>query len=376
MLELLAYLRANGFKTFIVSGGGIEFMRPWSESVYGVPPDQVVGSSIKTEFFIRDGVPVLLRLPQVNFVDDKAGKPVGINAHIGRRPIAAFGNSDGDLQMLEWIDARGIDAPLRDDHSRHGCRKGTCRRSRYRIRSPGRALDIAPINGRTVVDMKSDWKEIFPCIEAQDEDLGRIGRRRGAGKSDVHSSEACARRPLLHQSVGSIVAGRPHPPRRPMCRRSFRSWTMPTQISRRRPSVIRPLIIRPFRADRIARCLRWPLARPTTDCLSREGSGTEATRSLMLPGISTPSRSNIQPQISPAAPCSIRPAISSARGYPSLESGASGPSSPISTKATSASSPEFQGRLHETLRIPPSSPTKRERAAASGNAVPLWRPPC
>jgi phosphoserine phosphatase len=105
MLELLAYLRANDFKTFIVSGGGIEFMRPWTEAVYGIPPEQVVGSSIKTQFEMRDGGPVLVRLPKINFIDDKEGKPVGINAHIGRRPVAAFGNSDGDLQMLQWTTA-------------------------------------------------------------------------------------------------------------------------------------------------------------------------------------------------------------------------------------------------------------------------------
>ena len=105
MLELLDYLRANGFKTYIVSGGGIEFMRPWTERVYGIPPEQVVGSSIKTKFEIRDGRPVLVRLPELRFVDDKEGKPVGINSHIGRRPIAAFGNSDGDLQMLQWTAA-------------------------------------------------------------------------------------------------------------------------------------------------------------------------------------------------------------------------------------------------------------------------------
>ncbi|MCI0744357.1 MAG: haloacid dehalogenase-like hydrolase, partial [Verrucomicrobia subdivision 3 bacterium] len=105
MLELLAYLRANGFKTFIVSGGGIEFMRPWSERVYGIPPEQVVGSSIKTKYEVRDGKPVIVRLPELNFIDDKAGKPVGINSHIGRRPIMAFGNSDGDFQMLEWTTA-------------------------------------------------------------------------------------------------------------------------------------------------------------------------------------------------------------------------------------------------------------------------------
>ena len=100
MLELLAYLRANGFKNFIVSGGGIEFMRPWTEQVYGIPPEQVVGSSVKTKFEMRDGQPVLVRLPELNFNDDKAGKPVGINQHIGRRPIAAFGNSRGDQEML------------------------------------------------------------------------------------------------------------------------------------------------------------------------------------------------------------------------------------------------------------------------------------
>src|SRR5207244_8119446 len=105
MLEVLAYLRANGFKTFIVSGGGIEFMRPWTEKVYGIPPEQVVGSSIKTKFEMRDGKPVLMRLPEMNFIDDKTGKPVGINSHIGRRPIAAFGNSDGDQQMLAWTQA-------------------------------------------------------------------------------------------------------------------------------------------------------------------------------------------------------------------------------------------------------------------------------
>jgi len=102
MLELLQYLRANDFKTFIVSGGGIEFMRPWTEEVYGIPPEQVVGSVIETKFEMRDDGPVLVRLPQLDFIDDKAGKPVGIHRFIGRRPIAAFGNSDGDLQMLQW----------------------------------------------------------------------------------------------------------------------------------------------------------------------------------------------------------------------------------------------------------------------------------
>ena len=136
MLELLSYLRANGFKTFIVSGGGIEFMRPWTEKVYGVPPEQVVGSSIKTQFEMKDGSPTLMRLPQVNFIDDKAGKPVGINEHIGRRPIAAFGNSDGDLEMLQWAtlgDKPGFGA----DRPPHRCRARICLRPEYGIRPPG-----------------------------------------------------------------------------------------------------------------------------------------------------------------------------------------------------------------------------------------------
>ena len=102
MLELLAYLRANGFKTYIVSGGGIEFMRAFAEELYGIPPEQVIGSSIKTKYEVRDGKPVLVRLPEIDFIDDKAGKPVGIHKFIGQRPIAAFGNSDGDFEMLEW----------------------------------------------------------------------------------------------------------------------------------------------------------------------------------------------------------------------------------------------------------------------------------
>ena len=161
MLELLAYLRANGFKTFIVSGGGIEFMRPWVERVYGVPPEQVIGSSIKTKFELRDGKPVLVRLPEVNFIDDKTGKPVGINAHIGRRPIAAFGNSDGDLEMLQWTTAgRGARLALIVHHT------DAEREWAYdRTSSIGRldkALDEAQARGWTVVSMQQDWKRIFP----------------------------------------------------------------------------------------------------------------------------------------------------------------------------------------------------------------------
>jgi hypothetical protein len=160
MIELLAYLRANRFKTFIVSGGGIEFMRPWTERVYGVPPEQVVGSSIKTQFQMRDGRPELFRLPEMNFIDDSVGKPVGINEFIGRRPIAAFGNSDGDLQMLQWTTMSG------------GVRLGMLvhhtdaeREYAYdRDTSFGRldkALDAAVVNKWTVIDMKNDWKRVF-----------------------------------------------------------------------------------------------------------------------------------------------------------------------------------------------------------------------
>ena len=159
MLELLAYLRANGFKTFIVSGGGIEFMRPWSERVYGVPPEQVIGSSIKTKFETRDGQPALVRLPDINFIDDGAGKPVGIQMHIGRRPIAAFGNSDGDLQMLQWIASGGPHFCLYVHHT------DAKREWAYdRASSVGRldsGLDEAKVNGWTVVDMKTDWKRVF-----------------------------------------------------------------------------------------------------------------------------------------------------------------------------------------------------------------------
>ena len=161
MLELLAYLKANGFKTYIASGGGIEFMRPWAEKVYGIPPEQVVGSSIKTRFELRDGTPVLVRLPEINFIDDKAGKPVGIQMHIGRRPIAAFGNSDGDLQMIQWTTAGpGARFGLIVHHTDAEREYAYDRQS-----SVGRldkALDEAGRHGWTVVDMKQDWKRIFP----------------------------------------------------------------------------------------------------------------------------------------------------------------------------------------------------------------------
>jgi phosphoserine phosphatase len=161
MLEVLAYLRANGFKTFIVSGGGIEFMRPWAEKVYGVPPEQVIGSSIKTKYEIRNGKPVLVRLPAVNFIDDKEGKPVGIHSHIGRRPIAAFGNSDADLQMLQWTAAgSGARFALLVHHTDAGREWAYDRTSS--IGRLNKGLDEAKARGWTVVDMKNDWKRAFP----------------------------------------------------------------------------------------------------------------------------------------------------------------------------------------------------------------------
>lgn len=161
MIELLAYLRAKGFKTFIVSGGGIEFMRPWSERVYGIPPEQVVGSGIKTKFELRDGKPVLMRLPGIDFLDDGPGKPVGIHRHIGRRPIAAFGNSDGDLQMLQWTAAgEGSRFMLLVHHT------DAEREWAYDRHSPigrlDKALDEAQRRGWTLVDMKKDWTRVFP----------------------------------------------------------------------------------------------------------------------------------------------------------------------------------------------------------------------
>jgi len=161
MLELLAYLRANGFKTFIVSGGGIEFMRPWTERVYGIPPEQVVGSSIKTKYAIRNGKPVLVRLPAIDFIDDKAGKPVGINSHIGRRPIAAFGNSDGDRQMLEWTQggggARLMMLVRHDDAAREWAYGPNSKIGTF----SDSLMAEAKQQGWTVISMKNDWKRIF-----------------------------------------------------------------------------------------------------------------------------------------------------------------------------------------------------------------------
>jgi len=161
MLELLAYLRANGFETYVVSGGGIEFMRPWTERVYGIPPEQVVGSAIRTRYEVRDGTPVIMRLPEIDFVDDKAGKPVGINTFIGRRPIAAFGNSDGDFEMLEWTTAGpgprfGLFVHHDDAEREYAYDRASA------VGTLARGLDEAPKRGWTVVSMKRDWTRIFP----------------------------------------------------------------------------------------------------------------------------------------------------------------------------------------------------------------------
>jgi phosphoserine phosphatase len=165
MLELLDFLRANDFRTYIVSGGGIEFMRAWVEDVYGIPPEQVIGSSIETKFEMREDGPVLVRIPKVDFVDDHEGKPVGIHKFIGRRPILAFGNSDGDHQMLQWT-AAGDGARFMGlvHHTDAG------REWAYDRDSPvgglDKALDEAYARGWTVVDIKRDWQVVYPFDSA------------------------------------------------------------------------------------------------------------------------------------------------------------------------------------------------------------------
>ena len=161
MLELMAHLRGNGFKTFIVSGGGVEFMRPWVEKVYGIPPEQVVGSSGKTAFKLENDKPVIVKLPEVEFVDDGPGKPVGISRFIGRRPVFAAGNSDGDLQMLQWTTLN--DGPRFGliVHHTDGEREWAYDRQSH-MGKLDKALDEAPKRGWLVVDMKSDWKTVYP----------------------------------------------------------------------------------------------------------------------------------------------------------------------------------------------------------------------
>lgn len=160
MLELLAHLRANGFKTFIVSGGGIDFMRPWIGRVYGIPPEQVVGSSLKAAYEVREGKPVIVKRPELDFIDDKAGKPVGIHQHIGRRPIFAAGNSDGDFEMLEWTTSgEGPRLGILVHHTDAEREFAYDRESH--VGKLARGLDEAPQRGWSLIDMKSDWKTIF-----------------------------------------------------------------------------------------------------------------------------------------------------------------------------------------------------------------------
>jgi phosphoglycolate phosphatase-like HAD superfamily hydrolase len=166
MLELLEFLRAKGFKTYIVSGGGVEFMRPMTEKVYGIPPEQVVGSTIKTKYEVKDDQPVLMRLPQIEFIDDKAGKPVGINMFIGRRPVAAFGNSAGDREMLEWTGAGGgarlMMLVFHDDAEReyaYGPANGLPDTKFGTF--PQSLMDEANKKEWVVISMKNDWKTIF-----------------------------------------------------------------------------------------------------------------------------------------------------------------------------------------------------------------------
>lgn len=176
MLELLAFLRASGFKTFIVSGGGVEFMRPWAERVYGIPPEQILGSSIKTKYEVRDGRPTIIRLPEVDFVDDKDGKPVAIQRQIGRRPLMAFGNSDGDLQMLQWTaSGTGPRLCLLVHHT------DAEREYQYDRQSPvgrlDKALDAAVQQGWPIVDMRRDWKRVFPIADSHSRAAPAPGNR-------------------------------------------------------------------------------------------------------------------------------------------------------------------------------------------------------
>jgi phosphoglycolate phosphatase-like HAD superfamily hydrolase len=160
MLEVLDYLRANGFKTWIVSGGGVDFMRPWTEEVYGIPSEQVIGSSIKTAFEMREGNPVLMKLPEINFIDDKEGKPVGIQHYIGKKPVAAFGNSDGDLQMLQYTASNHLKSLCVYIHHSDSVREWAYDRNSH-IGKLDKGLDEATEKSWTVVDMKNDWIKIY-----------------------------------------------------------------------------------------------------------------------------------------------------------------------------------------------------------------------
>jgi hypothetical protein len=160
MLEVLGYLRANGFKTYIVSGGGIDFMRAWTEEVYGIPPEQVLGSSLKSEFEIKDGVPEIIKMPGMEFFNDKENKPLAINKFIGRRPVAAFGNSDGDLAMLQWTAGGEGKRLMVYIHHTDSIREYAYDRE-SNIGRLDKGLDEADKKGWVITDMEKDWKEIF-----------------------------------------------------------------------------------------------------------------------------------------------------------------------------------------------------------------------
>ncbi len=164
MQEVLDYLRANGFKTYIVSGGGVEFMRAFAEETYGIPPEQVIGSSGKLKYEVRDGKPVLVKLPEVDFIDDKEGKPIGIQKFIGKRPVIAFGNSDGDFQMLQWTTA-GTGARLGMIVHHTDAQRETAYDRKSHIGTLDKALDQAPKSGWVLIDMKKDWKMVFRSEE-------------------------------------------------------------------------------------------------------------------------------------------------------------------------------------------------------------------
>lgn len=166
MLELMEYLRANGFKTYIVSGGGIDFLRVWAEDVYGIPPEQVVGSSIKVKLEQREGKPVLVRQAEIDLIDDKEGKPVGIHRYIGRPPVMAFGNSDGDLQMLQWTDRRENTLKALVHHTDDKREYAYDRDSH--IGQLDKALNAAQEKGWTIIDMQRDWNQIYPTPVSDD----------------------------------------------------------------------------------------------------------------------------------------------------------------------------------------------------------------
>jgi hypothetical protein len=161
MLEVLEYFRENGFKTYIVSGGGVDFMRAWSEEVYGIPPEQIIGSSIKMEFEIRQKDPVIVRQPEIEFINDKEGKPVGIEKSIGRKPVAAFGNSDGDLAMLQWTESGKGKRLMVYIHHTDSLREWAYDQNSH-IGKLDKGLREASEKGWVVVDMKNDWNRIYP----------------------------------------------------------------------------------------------------------------------------------------------------------------------------------------------------------------------